>query len=594
MTDKIYSTSTLEFMFFLVHIAGPSRSEDTISGDSWCYQGCDKDASNWATLVPSECGGSKQSPININTSVLTPDSQLRAFTFTNFSNPHSITGLINTGHTVRCTLEKNTVEVKGGGLKYSYSATEIHFHWGSVNHPGSEHTVNGKRYQMEMHIVSLKKELAEEKGRQIPDGIAVLGFFIEEADEEETTEAWENLISYLANITKIQTFVNVNHKISISDLLGDVDLNKFYRYNGSLTTPTCNEVVVWTVFKEPIKVSKDLVKKFPETMNYEEIYRPIQNLNGRKVYASPAILSDAGHTWCYHDCEYVPSNWHMLPHSQCGGERQSPISINTKDIIPDPSLKAFILTNFSSPHSIRSIENTGHTVNCVLVENMVEIGGGGLNHQYSALHFHFHWGSSSDSSVGSEHTVNSKRYPMEMHIVNIMKGLTMNEAKMHPQGLAVLGFFIEVVDEEHKELLDHGTGYKAQTKSKEFKMNCWKALRSYLTQIQEKDSAVDVHEPISLDCLLGDVDRTKYYRYNGSLTTPTCDEAVIWTVFTQPITVSRNLVKMFPAETGFNDVYRPQQCLHKRKVYMSAAPTFAAPWLLLLLLNLLYAGWGSI
>lgn len=53
-------------------------------------------------------------------------------------------------------------------------------------------------------------------------------------------------------------------------------------------------------------------------------------------------------------------------------------------------------------------------VNCVLVENMVEIDGGGLNHQYSALNFHFHWGSSSDYSVGSEHTVNSKRYPMEV------------------------------------------------------------------------------------------------------------------------------------------------------------------------------------
>ena len=33
------------------------------------------------------------------------------------------------------------------------------------------------------------------------------------------------------------------------------DRNKFYRYYGSLTTPGCNEVVVWTVFKEKLEIS---------------------------------------------------------------------------------------------------------------------------------------------------------------------------------------------------------------------------------------------------------------------------------------------------------------------------------------------------
>lgn len=42
----------------------------------------------------------------------------------------------------------------------------------------------------------------------------------------------------------------------------------------------------------------------------------------------------------------------------------------------------------------------------------MEISGGGLKHVYSTLQFHFHWGSG--DSDGSEHTVDSHRYPMEV------------------------------------------------------------------------------------------------------------------------------------------------------------------------------------
>lgn len=51
----------------------------------------------------------------------------------------------------------------------------------------------------------------------------------------------------------------VTEEISIDDLLGSVNRKEFYRYDGSLTTPQCNEAVVWTVFKESVKVNKNLV-----------------------------------------------------------------------------------------------------------------------------------------------------------------------------------------------------------------------------------------------------------------------------------------------------------------------------------------------
>uniref|UniRef100_A0A8C9VZR7 Carbonic anhydrase n=1 Tax=Scleropages formosus TaxID=113540 RepID=A0A8C9VZR7_SCLFO len=236
------------------------------------YQGCVKTPSQWEHICDSKCKGTRQSPVNIDTDKAIFDSSLTNFTFSNFSYPHSISHLVNTGHTVKCVLENNVVTVKGGGLRYEYASTELHFHWGNTTYPGSEHSVNQNRHLMEMHLVSLRKGLTVQNAVEDPEGIAVLGFFIDVGysnniklkltgtSDKETPEAWKNLTSHLVKITNISTNITMNRVVSISDLLNGVNLSKFYRYNGSLTTPTCDEAVVWTVFQEPISVSKDLVR----------------------------------------------------------------------------------------------------------------------------------------------------------------------------------------------------------------------------------------------------------------------------------------------------------------------------------------------
>ncbi|XP_072229023.1 uncharacterized protein [Leuresthes tenuis] len=550
-----------------VLIRGAAESE-------WCYNKCDQGPSQWVYYPDFSCGGKTQSPIDINISHAVTDHGLNDFTFMNFSSKHVIKYIKNNGHTVKCNLTKDAVEVSGGGLKGTYSTLQFHFHWGDTkHHPGSEHMINGERYPMEMHIVSMKKGATVEEAKKDPDGFAVLGFFINATEGGEKSEPWEKLTSYLKSISEKDKELKFNEDISINDLIGHVDLTKFYRYSGSLTTPECNEAVVWTVFHEPINVSKDLIQRFASDTTLTNVYRPTQKLNGRKVHASPAIPLPNSHSWCYDDhCEHRPSKWHLLPDSKCNGNRQSPINIDSDSVEVDEKLVPFTFKNFGNKHAIKYITNTGHAAKCVLKDDLVEVSGGGLKNVYSTLQFHFHWGTDSQDSEGSEHTVDSKRYPMEMHIVNKRKDLSLDEALKAPDGLAVLGFFIEA-PRSSKSGSSSSDAHETTNPSSNPTSNkeAWNKLTGYLSAIPNIGSSVEVKEEISIDDLLGSVNRDSYFRYSGSLTTPSCNEAVVWTVFKESVRVDIDMMRKFPKHAGYHDVFRPTQSLHSRKIYTSAS-----------------------
>ena len=72
------------------------------------------------------------------------------------------------------------------------------------------------------------------------------------------------------------------------------------------------------------------------------------------------------------------------------------------------------------------------------------ISGGGLVGSYNFTSMHWHW-SNSLTTGGSDHTVNGKTYPVEMHLVHMnSKYKSINEAIKNKDGLAVLGVFMEV------------------------------------------------------------------------------------------------------------------------------------------------------
>ncbi|XP_031417316.1 carbonic anhydrase 9-like [Clupea harengus] len=261
------------------------------SSVEWCYHLPTCNDHTWPAIAADFCSGSRQSPIDISSTAVV-DYRLGAFTFTGFDDKTAMSKIENTGKTVKIKIKPGKLSVSGGALSTSYDTLQFHLHWGNLSSsPGSEHTVDGKRYPMELHIVNAKSiyngnihEIAKDS-----EGLAALGFFFEvDPGTTDQPASWRSLASHLANIIEKGHYVNITG-ISMNDLISGVDTTSYYRYLGSLTTPNCDEAVIWTVFRDSIKVSQNVIDLFSTTVRIgnrssllmTNVYRNVQPLNGR-------------------------------------------------------------------------------------------------------------------------------------------------------------------------------------------------------------------------------------------------------------------------------------------------------------------------
>ncbi|XP_054455053.1 carbonic anhydrase XVb [Anoplopoma fimbria] len=261
----------------------------------WCYHLPTCNDVTWPTIATKFCNGSRQSPIDIVSASAHIDSKLTAFTFYNFSSNTSLKKIENTGKTVKVTFNSG-VKISGGDLSEVYDSLQFHLHWGNgFSVPGSEHTVNGKRYPMELHIVNIKSSYNGNTTQAVADstGLAALGFLIEEMEGNATGQpaSWFTLSSYLSSISNGGESVSVKAGISLDDLLPGVDRTKYFRYLGSLTTPSCNEAVVWTVFKETVKVSRDVINMFSKITHISNSTSPIIINNYRNLQPAQRVTT---------------------------------------------------------------------------------------------------------------------------------------------------------------------------------------------------------------------------------------------------------------------------------------------------------------
>jgi len=266
----------------------------TSLGALWDYTQGDHGPAHWGTTY-TDCLGDRQSPVDLVTSKTHHRSPLR---FTHHDKLPGKAEVINNGHTVKLTTHPATAEdipiMEGGGLPVRYKFAQVHFHWGSDDTKGSEHKVNGKPYPMEMHFVHYKAShpnisaaLKEGAG----DSLAALGVFFEVG--ESPNPGLEKLLPAFSEVTLtgVKTTSESAGKaplLPLTSLLHEADFTSFYRYEGSLTTPACQEIVQWTVLKKPVSVTKEQMEAFRKLQDGEGAplvnnYRPIQTLGDREI-----------------------------------------------------------------------------------------------------------------------------------------------------------------------------------------------------------------------------------------------------------------------------------------------------------------------
>lgn len=221
----------------------------------WTYEG-ETGPEHWDEIEKqSDCDGKQQSPINIIEVNAVDDASLKPIDI-HYSNKVKIHEITNNGHSIQYNFDEGDFIIVHD---VEYKLKQIHFH------EPSEHTINGIRYPLEMHLVHVSKD----------NKVTVLAIMAKEGESSETFTFLEKYLPINKGETKlIDTYFDLNKSLPND--------KGYFTYGGSLTTPPCTESVTWFVYKTPITISLDQVNQLQKLMPVNN-YRNEQPVNGRII-----------------------------------------------------------------------------------------------------------------------------------------------------------------------------------------------------------------------------------------------------------------------------------------------------------------------
>jgi carbonic anhydrase len=227
--------------------------------------------------------------------------------------------------------------------------------------------------------------------------------------------------------------------------------------------------------------------------------------------------------WSY-EGEDGPQHWGNLSpdYAPCKeGKEQSPVDLGSAvEISGTPLERSYQPARLSMSHQQHAADllDNGHTIQIDWAKGSTVT----LDRvEFELVQLHFH--------APSEHTVDGRHYPLEIHYVHAS-----------PDGkLAVVGLFVE--EGQHDPLMDP-------------------VIENLPSRPGETRHVEGVVYSVS-EMFPG---RDHYYEYMGSLTTPPCSEGVRWVILAEPIEASADQISAVASRIAENN--RPVQSLGSRQV----------------------------